>query len=82
MSEQNNFLFLPLIKHELFGCSVRNWVIEVSNIEETAIFTVDFKIYSILIVAFPGKVLWSNEADESIPLLKICLPQIVTSISL
>jgi hypothetical protein len=60
-------LFLPVIIHELFGRSVRNLVTEVTNIKETAVFTVDFKLYSILIVAFPGKVLLSNEADESIP---------------
>ena len=55
--EENNFLFLPVIIHELFGRSVRNLVTEVTNIEETAVFTVDFKVYSILIVAFPGNVL-------------------------
>jgi hypothetical protein len=53
--EENNLLFLPLIKHELFGRSARNLVIKVTNIEETAVFTVDCKIYSILIVAFLGK---------------------------
>jgi hypothetical protein len=55
--EENNFLFLPVITNELFGRSVRNLVTEVIIIEETAVFRVDFKIYSVLIVAFPGKVL-------------------------
>ena len=55
--EENNFLFLPVITHELFGRSVRNLVTEVTNIEETAVFTVDFKLYSVLVVAYPGKAL-------------------------
>jgi len=42
--EGDNFLLLPVIKHELFRRPARNLVIKVINIEETAVFTVDFKI--------------------------------------
>jgi hypothetical protein len=55
--EENNILFLPVFTHELFGRSMRNLVTEVTNIEETVVFTVDFKIYTFLILTFSGKVL-------------------------
>ena len=74
-------MFLPVTKHELFGRSARNSGIKVTNIEETAVFTVDFKIYSILILAFPGK-FEVTKLTNQFHMLKICLSKIVTAILL